>query len=351
MGILKIDGLEKQEKDILFFPAFDLKVDEGEITAIYSTLNIRSILLDMFTCKNNNMTEEIKVNDVSPKRDITMYRKYTGICLFEEGLYERLSVMDHFNFYRKLYEGTSKLQDVLELTQLETVKNKKTGMLSKSETRRVTYGRVLLQNPELFVFEEPDLNVDLETKRVFINILDKLQRDQKGVLILTGNMESAITFAQSVYRLDENGLNQLDLAEEEAVSEEAIQEPEVMEEEKNEQPEPFRFNKIPTRINEKIVLFDPPEIDYIESNDGQSNIYVKGEAFTSSLTLNNLEERLLHYGFFRCHRSYIVNLQKVREVITWTRNSYSLVLDDGKESSIPLSKTKMAELKGMLDLK
>ncbi|MDR0435024.1 MAG: LytTR family transcriptional regulator DNA-binding domain-containing protein [Gracilibacteraceae bacterium] len=34
------------------------------------------------------------------------------------------------------------------------------------------------------------------------------------------------------------------------------------------------------------------------------------------------------YGFFRCHRSYIVNLQKVREIITWTRNSYGLILDD-----------------------
>ena len=100
-----------------------------------------------------------------------------------------------------------------------------------------------------------------------------------------------------------------------------------------------------------MVLFDPPEIDYIESYDGQANIYVKGEAFPGNFTLSHLEERIHHYGFFRCHRSYIVNLQKVREVITWTRNSYSLVLDDQEKSSIPLSKTKMAELKDMLGLK
>ena len=67
--------------------------------------------------------------------------------------------------------------------------------------------------------------------------------------------------------------------------------------------------------------------------------------------MNELEERLLPYGFFRCHRSYIVNLQKVREVITWTRNSYSLVLDDRAKSNIPLSKGKMAELKEMIGLK
>jgi ABC-2 type transport system ATP-binding protein len=60
---------------------------------------------------------------------------------------------------------------------------------------------------------------------------------------------------------------------------------------------------------------------------------------------------LRSYGFFRCHRSYIVNLQKVREVVTFTRNSYSLVLDDARKSSVPLSKTKMAELKEMMGIK
>ena len=81
------------------------------------------------------------------------------------------------------------------------------------------------------------------------------------------------------------------------------------------------------------------------------HLHIKGEGFPTTFTLNELEERLQHFGFFRCHRSYIVNLQKVREVITWTRNSYSLILDDEKKSNIPLSKTKMAELKGMLGLK
>ena len=109
--------------------------------------------------------------------------------------------------------------------------------------------------------------------------------------------------------------------------------------------QPVRFEKIPTKVNEKIVLFDPPEIDYIESNDGQSSLHINGEEFPTMFTMNELEERLQHFGFFRCHRSYIVNLQKVREVITWTRNSYSLILDDEKKSNIPLSKTKMAELK------
>nr|WP_285848822.1 LytTR family DNA-binding domain-containing protein [Solibacillus isronensis] len=42
--------------------------------------------------------------------------------------------------------------------------------------------------------------------------------------------------------------------------------------------------------------------------------------------MSELEKRLHHFRFFRCHRSYIVNLHKAREILTWTCNSYSLSL-------------------------
>src|SRR5699024_2058212 len=91
--------------------------------------------------------------------------------------------------------------------------------------------------------------------------------------------------------------------------------------------QPIRLEKIPTKIDDKIVLFDPLEIDYIESYEGIASLYINGESFPSVSTLQELETKLIPFGFFRCHRSYIINLQKVREVITWTRNSYSLTLD------------------------
>nr|WP_255437521.1 LytTR family DNA-binding domain-containing protein [Thalassobacillus sp. CUG 92003] len=159
-------------------------------------------------------------------------------------------------------------------------------------------------------------------------------------------MESAITLTDQVYRLDEKGLEAFEVEEPAQSSEEETQ----GSDREFDQSQPIQFNKIPTKVNEKIILFDPPEIDYIESHSGQSHLYIMSESFSCVFTLAELEQRLQPYGFFRCHRSYIVNLQKVREVVTWTRNSYSLILDDQKKSEIPLSKSKMAELKGMLGL-
>ena len=83
--------------------------------------------------------------------------------------------------------------------------------------------------------------------------------------ILTSNMESAITIADRVFKLDESGLQEIQMASESEKEESEDQQ--MMK--SQEEIQPVRFEKIPTKVNEKIVLFDPPEIAYIESNDGQ----------------------------------------------------------------------------------
>ena len=69
----------------------------------------------------------------------------------------------------------------------------------------------------------------------------------------------------------------------------------------------------------------------------------------SQFTLTELEERLALSGFFRAHRGYLVNLQHVKAVIPYTRNSFSLILDDESETEIPLSKSAARELRELLD--
>lgn len=61
-----------------------------------------------------------------------------------------------------------------------------------------------------------------------------------------------------------------------------------------------------------------------------------------------LEERLAGRGFFRAHRSYLVNLQHVKSVIPYTRATYSLILDDPAGTEIPLSRNAATELRQLL---
>ncbi|MEK5037040.1 LytTR family transcriptional regulator DNA-binding domain-containing protein [Sporosarcina sp. FSL K6-3457] len=352
---LRFTNVEKRLKDTLVFPAFNLQIESSQVTVIHSSLNVRHTLLQMLTREIPILNGEILIDNAEISK---VHLSDIGFSFLNEGLYERLTVIEQFNLYGKLYDTYEATSVILRKVHLEEKRNVRIKKLSYSEQRRIQFAKLLFQNPDLLIFEEPDQNIDIETQRILMIMLEELRAKGKSVLILTGNMESAVTLADKVYRLDDGGLHEIQMAEE---SEEEITSTEIEEEQppileavveiEKMEIQPVRFEKIPTKVNEKIVLFDPPEIDYIESNDGQSYLHIKGEGFPTMFTMNELEERLQHFGFFRCHRSYIVNLQKVREVITWTRNSYSLILDDEKKSNIPLSKTKMAELKVMLGLK
>lgn len=110
------------------------------------------------------------------------------------------------------------------------------------------------------------------------------------------------------------------------------------------------IEKIPAKLENKILLFNPQEIDYIEAQDNNTYIYVNGQSFLCTYTISYAENKLKCFGFFRNHRSYLVNLQKVREVVTWSRNTFSLILNDKSKSSIPISKARLADLKKIINI-
>ena len=189
------------------------------------------------------------------------------------------------------------------------------------------------------ILEEPFQNIDEFSKQTIQQLLKNLAKEHKIIILLSNNLEDLMVASTTIHRLDGADLHPLDVKE--GSLEQA---PKPLED------APIRLDKIPTKKNEKIILFNPPEIDYIESVEGEVSIYVAGEAYPCTLSLNELEQKLTPFGFFRSHRSYIVNLQKVREIITWTRNSYSLALNSTEKTVVPLSKNKLATLKEILGI-
>lgn len=335
---LEFVNAEKRIHDSLIFPSFNLTVNKGQVVAVYSSVNVREQLIHLLLGKTILSHGEIRFDEKLKQPSSA------GFLFLHHGLYERLTIAEMLQFTKRLHSSKVSAGDILRMVQLDGKRSIKIKQLSFSEKKRVQLACLLIQDPAIFVLEEPDQNMDLESKRIYSSILQHLRETGKVVFILTGNLESAVTSADTVFQLDDNGLRSIQLRADE---DEETSDPTGT----VSSTQAVRFEKIPTKVNEKIVLFNPPEIDYIESNEGQTFLHIKGESFPCVFTLTELEERLLPFGFFRCHRSYIVNLQKVREVVTWTRNSYSLVLEDISKSTIPLSKSKMVELKEMLGLK
>jgi ABC-2 type transport system ATP-binding protein len=106
--------------------------------------------------------------------------------------------------------------------------------------------------------------------------------------------------------------------------------------------------KVPARLEGKVALIDPTDILYVSAESGRTCLHTVEDRVPTHFTLTELEKRLARSGFFRAHRSHLVNLQRVKAVIPYTRDSFTLVLNDPASTEIPLSKAAARELRELL---
>lgn len=87
------------------------------------------------------------------------------------------------------------------------------------------------------------------------------------------------------------------------------QQPKTVAEEK---PETFLINKhLFIRSKNKLVKLNPEEVVYAEAQSNYTLVKTEKDKFMLSTTLGIIEEKLLPFGFFRLHRSYLANISKI----------------------------------------
>lgn len=104
--------------------------------------------------------------------------------------------------------------------------------------------------------------------------------------------------------------------------------------------------RIPVWHNERLIIFQPPEIFFVKAEQKRKSGLVTAKGtFLTNMPLKDLQLRLEPYGFFRCHKSFLVNLCKVREVTPWFNDTYVLSFDGCPVHDIPVAKHFIKEFK------
>lgn len=112
-----------------------------------------------------------------------------------------------------------------------------------------------------------------------------------------------------------------------------------------------RRDQVAIRVNERFVLVQAEEIIYASLADESINI-VTGQVAGSSnyRTLDDLQARLDPETFWRVHRSHLVNINKIKEIVPWFSRNYILRMKDAKATEIPVSRSQTKRLREYLKL-
>ena len=112
-----------------------------------------------------------------------------------------------------------------------------------------------------------------------------------------------------------------------------------------------RRERLAIKVGERFLLVQAEDIIYASLADEVVAIVTNSVVGTSNYrTLDELHSHLDPTVFRRVHRSHIVNINKIKEIVPWFNRNYILRMKDGKGTEIPVSRTQSKRLREYLSL-
>jgi ABC-2 type transport system ATP-binding protein len=261
--------------------------------------------------------------------DKDQFSRKVGVLFAEDKLYKRMSAEGNLKFYGRLHRlPKARTVEVLKDVGLADHANIKVAKLPSNLKRRLAFGRAILHDPSVLLLVEPFANCDDTSVALLSELMHQLATDGVATLIFAEDTTKLDPLCDMIYRLEKGRIVDAYQPGEEVQA-----------------GLPFM---IPAKQEGKVDLVDPADILYVMARDDRAFLQTAEDLLPTQFTLAELEKRLSLSGFFRAHRSYLVNLQHVKEVIPFTRDSFTLKLKDEAGTQIPLSKSAARELRKLL---
>ncbi len=109
--------------------------------------------------------------------------------------------------------------------------------------------------------------------------------------------------------------------------------------------------KIVLQAQSRLLLVDQKDICYASIDEGTISVVTPTiEGQSKCRTLEDLLELLDPAIFWRAHRSFVVNINQIKEVVPWFKSSYQLRMSDKKHTEIPVSRAQTKRLRELFKL-
>ena len=110
-------------------------------------------------------------------------------------------------------------------------------------------------------------------------------------------------------------------------------------------------SKVLLRSAGRLLLVDQKDVCFASIEDGVISVMATSlEGQSNCRTLEELLQGLDPDMFWRAHRSFVVNINRIKEVVPWFKSSYQLRMDDRKQTEIPVSRAQTKRLRELFGL-
>lgn len=203
--------INQQEHCIL--DEIDFHVDAGEFVYLIGKVGSgKTSLLKTFYAELEIQKGEAEVLGYNirtiKRKHIPALRRKLGIVFQDFQLLIDRTVSENLDFvlratgWKKKQERTNRINEVLELVGMETKGYKLPHQLSGGEQQRIVIARAILNNPDIILADEPTGNLDAETGRRIVELLQDISSRGTAVVMTTHNQQLLTEYPGVVYRFE-----------------------------------------------------------------------------------------------------------------------------------------------------
>ena len=196
MDVIKISNITKKYGKSVVLDNVSLTIENEEIVGLIGPSGAgKSTLVKAIMGMEKVNNGEIKVLDVNiPNLKVL---KQIGYMAQSDALYEDLSGKDNLLFFAKLYKMNKdyieeRIHYVSKIVKLEKDLSKKVSKYSGGMKRRLSLAISLIQNPDLFILDEPTVGIDPTLRLSIWNEINSLKSQGKSIIVTTHVMDEAL---------------------------------------------------------------------------------------------------------------------------------------------------------------
>jgi ABC-2 type transport system ATP-binding protein len=194
---IRLASLSKSYGPVLAVDGIDLLIAPGETVALLGPNGAgKSTTIDMILGLAKPDTGSVQVFGMTPAEAVSAGA--IGAMLQTGQLLRDLTVRELIDMMASLYPNPMGVDEVLSVTGIEDIADRRTQKLSGGQTQRVRSAIALVSNPDLLILDEPTVAMDVEVRREFWTSMREFAARGKTVLFATHYLEEADAYADRI---------------------------------------------------------------------------------------------------------------------------------------------------------
>lgn len=193
--MISLEGISKKYGDFQAIEEVDLEIRQGEFVVLLGASGCgKSTLLNLVAGFERPTTGRVVVND----REVTKVDPHCGMVFQQYALFPWLTVLDNVAFGLKM-KGIHKNERqqtalrYIEMVGLKGFENKYPNALSGGMRQRVSIARVLANDPDVILLDEPFAALDAMTRQVLQDeLLNIYEKSKKTIVFITHSIDEAL---------------------------------------------------------------------------------------------------------------------------------------------------------------